>query len=61
MPRRERQGITLLSENIKQGVEREFQRAMGTDEVCGRPLDSFACRHPCYRTVSRLGDEGDTI
>ena len=24
------------------GLFREFQRAMETDEVCGRPLDSFA-------------------
>ena len=29
------------------GLFRGFQRAMETDEVCGRPLDPFACTLPC--------------
>ena len=29
------------------GLFRKFQRAMRTDEVCGRPLDSFALPSGC--------------
>ena len=29
------------------GLFRKFQRAMETDEVCGRPLDSFALPSGC--------------
>jgi len=30
----------------------ELVFSAGSRGLCGRPLDSFACRHPCYSAVS---------
>ena len=38
------------------GLFRGFQRAMETDEVCGRPLDSFAFASHVTRGKKRLGE-----
>ena len=38
------------------GLFRGFQRAMETDEVCGRPLDSFAFASHVTMGKKRLGE-----
>ena len=42
------------------GLFRGFQRAMETDEVCGRPLDPFAVHTPVYWFVLLLRNEKHT-
>ena len=41
------------------GLFRGFQRAMETDEVCGRPLDSFAFTSHVTMGKKRLGGTDD--
>ena len=41
------------------GLFRGFQRSMETDEVCGRPLDSFAFVFHVTMGKKRLGETDD--